>query len=143
MLPQGRPIPDGGFTFNFNPDEVDKNNSESSDSDEYEDMDPKEKRMLKLLKTQQREEQKELEVKLKKVEEDLIQIEKDPRNPEHYEQLLLSNPNSTIIWIKFMACFVQLKEIERAKLTARRALTVINPLEPTHAARTRKTFDTN
>jgi len=35
MFPQGRTIPDDGeFTFTFNTDEVDTNNSESYDSDD-------------------------------------------------------------------------------------------------------------
>ena len=43
----------------------------------------------------------------KKREKELIQIQADPQNPDHFDQLLSSNPNSSFIWIKYMDCHVQ------------------------------------
>jgi len=63
--------------------------------------------MRKLNKTQQREEQKQEELRLRKVEEELTQIETNPQNADHFDRLVLSNPNSSFIWIKYMACHLQ------------------------------------
>jgi len=63
--------------------------------------------MRRLNETQQREEQMLQELKQRKLEEELIQINTDPNNPDHFDRLLLSNPNSSFIWIKYMAVHVQ------------------------------------
>jgi len=63
--------------------------------------------MRKLNKTQQCEEKKQEELRLRKVEEELTQIETNPQNADHFDRLVLSNPNSSFIWIKYMACHLQ------------------------------------
>jgi len=63
--------------------------------------------MRKLNKTQQCEEQKQEELRLRKVEEELTQIETNPQNADHFDRLVLSKPNSSYIWIKYMACHLQ------------------------------------
>jgi len=64
-------------------------------------------KMRKLNETQQRKEQLLQELRRRKHEEELIQIETDQKNPDHFDRLLLSNPNSSFIWIKYMAYHLQ------------------------------------
>ncbi|XP_060864639.1 protein RRP5 homolog [Metopolophium dirhodum] len=126
MLPQARISSDARFQWVVAPNYFDRIDSDSDDSDEDENNEPSEKKMRK---TQQREEQKQQELKIRKLREDLIQIEIDPQNPDHFERLLLSNPNSAITWIRYMACYIQAKDVEKARATAKRALTIIDARE--------------
>jgi hypothetical protein len=48
-------------------------------------------------------------LKLRKIEEELTQIETNPQNADHFDRLVLSNPNSSFIWIKYMAYHLQVK----------------------------------
>ena len=55
--------------------------------------------MRNLSEDQRREEQMLQELRLTKLNEDLAKIGTDPRNPDHYERLLSSNPDSLFIWL--------------------------------------------
>lgn len=61
---------------------------------------------------QRLQEQKQEEIRLRKVEEELTQIETNPQSADHFDRLVLSNPNSSFIWIKYMACHLQVKIIQ-------------------------------
>lgn len=64
------------------------------------------KKLRKLTKAQLLELQKLKEQAQKIFDEEKIPIEADPQNPDHFERLLSSNPNSLIIWTKYMALHV-------------------------------------
>ncbi|KAI8869151.1 hypothetical protein GQ42DRAFT_156453 [Ramicandelaber brevisporus] len=49
-----------------------------------------------------------------------------PKSATDYERLLLGSPNSSFLWINFMAYHLQLAEVERARQVAERALTTIS-----------------
>lgn len=49
-----------------------------------------------------------------------------PQSSADFERLLLSSPNSSFLWIRFMSFQLQLSEIEKARETGRRALQTIN-----------------
>ncbi|KAK9481004.1 hypothetical protein V1514DRAFT_323987 [Lipomyces japonicus] len=51
---------------------------------------------------------------------------KEPESVHDFERLLIGSPNSSALWIRFMAFEVQLGEIEKARQVARRALRTIN-----------------
>lgn len=74
-----------------------------------ENNEPSKKKIRKLNSVQRREEQKQEELRLRKIEEELTQIETNPQNADHFDRLVLSNPNSSFIWIKYMACHLQVK----------------------------------
>lgn len=74
-----------------------------------ESSEPSKKKIKKLNAAQRREEQKQEELRLRKVEEELTQIETNPQNADHFDRLVLSNPNSSFMWIKYMACHLQVK----------------------------------
>ncbi|KAK9371051.1 hypothetical protein V1509DRAFT_615635 [Lipomyces kononenkoae] len=51
---------------------------------------------------------------------------KDPESVSDFERMLLGSPNSSALWIRYMAFQIQLGEIEKAREIAKRALKTIN-----------------
>ncbi|KAK9451948.1 uncharacterized protein V1518DRAFT_409980 [Limtongia smithiae] len=51
---------------------------------------------------------------------------KEPESVADFERMLLGSPNSSTLWIRYMAFQVQLGEIEKARGVAQRALKTIN-----------------
>jgi len=115
-----------GFEWNVTPDYFNKNNCDSDESDKDESDVPNKKKVRRLNTAQKHEEQKQEELRLRKVEEELTQIEANPQNADHFDRLVLSNPNSSFIWIKYMACHLQGTEVEKARAVAKRALSIID-----------------
>jgi rRNA biogenesis protein RRP5 len=52
-----------------------------------------------------------------------------PQSVADFERLLLGQPNSAELWVRYMVFQRELNEIEKARQIARRALTVMNPRE--------------
>ncbi|KAL4342371.1 hypothetical protein GQ457_08G016920 [Hibiscus cannabinus] len=60
------------------------------------------------------------------------QLEKDvPRTADEFEKLVRSSPNSSFVWIKYMAFMLNSADIEKARAIAERALRTINIREET------------
>ena len=59
-------------------------------------------------------------------EKELIDSSQVPQTAEDYERLLISSPNSSFLWIKYMAYQLGLTEIEKARAIADRALKTIS-----------------
>lgn len=70
--------------------------------------------------------QKQPKKKQKKETEKTKSTETLPSNSEDYEKLLLGSPNSSFLWINYMALQLQLSEIDKARLIAERALKTIS-----------------
>lgn len=50
-------------------------------------------------------------------------LEKDiPRNAEEFEKLVRSSPNSSYVWIKYMAYMLSLADVEKARSIAERCI---------------------
>lgn len=49
-----------------------------------------------------------------------------PTTAADYERLVLSSPNSSFLWIKYMAWLIQLGDVDKARALAERALKTIN-----------------
>lgn len=72
-----------------------------------------------------KKEMEEREREIRAAEERLLQ--KDvPKTADDYEKLIRSSPNSSFIWIKYMAFLLSLNEVEKARSMAERALRTIN-----------------
>ena len=54
-----------------------------------------------------------------------------PQSTADFERLLLGQPNSSVLWLSYMAFQLQLSEVSRARETAERALKTINIREET------------
>ncbi|KAG5552270.1 hypothetical protein RHGRI_010375 [Rhododendron griersonianum] len=54
-------------------------------------------------------------------------VEKDiPRSADEFEKMVRSSPNSSFVWIKYMAFMLSLADVENARSVAERALKTIN-----------------
>ena len=49
-----------------------------------------------------------------------------PQSAEDFERLVMGDPNSSMVWIQYMAFLISLGEVEKARGTAERGLATIN-----------------
>ncbi|NXO72466.1 RRP5 protein, partial [Phainopepla nitens] len=96
---------------------------ESSESEEEEDMQSKLKKQTK--KEKELEKQKK-EKELCKVEAALMDPARQPQSADDFDRLVLGSPNSSILWLQYMAFHLQATEIEKARAVAERALKTIS-----------------
>ncbi|XP_019053357.1 PREDICTED: rRNA biogenesis protein RRP5 isoform X2 [Nelumbo nucifera] len=72
-----------------------------------------------------RKAKEERELEIRAAEERLL--EKDiPRTSDEFEKLVRSSPNSSFVWIKYMAFALSVSDVEKARSIAERALSTIN-----------------
>ncbi|XP_032844612.2 protein RRP5 homolog [Tyto alba] len=95
---------------------------ESSESEEEEDPQAKLKKQTK--KEKELEKQKK-EKELCKLEAALMDPNRQPQSADDFDRLVLSSPNSSILWLQYMAFHLQATEIEKARAVAERALKTI------------------
>ncbi|GAB0097371.1 RRP5 [Sergentomyia squamirostris] len=93
--------------------------SETSDS---EDDTPK----RKLTARERLEQAKMNEARIRQREESLADGISDPQSTEDFERLVLTTPNNSFIWIKYMVHQLQATEVEKARSVARRAIQTIS-----------------
>ena len=98
-----------------NDDEEEENGEGAHDS----------KKKSKKLKAKEKEDQ---EKQVSKREEDLLDPHRMPQTADDYERLLLASPNSSFLWIKFMAFQLGMTEIDKARKIVERALESEPPL---------------
>ncbi|XP_006880025.1 PREDICTED: protein RRP5 homolog [Elephantulus edwardii] len=96
---------------------------DSSDSEE--DESPQEATKKKSKKERVLEKQK-AEKELSRLEEALMDPGRQPESAEDFDRLVLSSPNSSILWLQYMAFHLQATEIEKARVVAERALKTIS-----------------
>ncbi|XP_077102303.1 protein RRP5 homolog [Siphateles boraxobius] len=73
-----------------------------------------------------KQEQQNAELKLCKLEAELMDISVQPDSTTAFERLLLSSPDSSLLWLQYMAFHLQATEIEQARTVAERALKTIS-----------------
>ena len=61
--------------------------------------------------------------------EEFLASSKKPQTVEQFDRLVLSRPNSSLIWINYMAYHLQATEFEKSRTIARRALKTIDYTE--------------
>ncbi|XP_020036363.2 protein RRP5 homolog isoform X2 [Castor canadensis] len=96
---------------------------ESSDSEE--DEKPHQPTKKKSKKERELEKQK-VEKELCRIEEALMDPGRQPESADDFDRLVLSSPNSSILWLQYMAFHLQATEIEKARAVAERALKTIS-----------------
>ncbi|XP_045294725.1 protein RRP5 homolog isoform X1 [Leopardus geoffroyi] len=96
---------------------------ESSDSEE--DDKPQQSTQKRSKKERMLEKQK-AEKELSRIEEALMDPGRQPESADDFDRLLLSSPNSSILWLQYMAFHLQATEIEKARAVAERALKTIS-----------------
>uniref|UniRef100_K9IPH6 Protein RRP5 homolog n=1 Tax=Desmodus rotundus TaxID=9430 RepID=K9IPH6_DESRO len=96
---------------------------DSSDSEE--DEKPQQATKKKSKKERELEKQK-AEKELSRIEEALMDPGRQPESADDFDRLVLSSPNSSILWLQYMAFHLQATEIEKARAVAERALKTIS-----------------
>ncbi|CAN8259671.1 unnamed protein product [Cochlearia groenlandica] len=79
-------------------------------------------------KSKRREKQKDKEEREKQIQaaEGRLLEHHAPENADEFEKLVRTSPNSSFVWIKYMAFMLSLADIEKARSIAERALRTIN-----------------
>ncbi|CAH6944398.1 protein RRP5 homolog [Phodopus roborovskii] len=95
---------------------------ESSDSEE----DEKPQQAKKKGKKERELEKQKAEKELSRIEEALMDPGRQPESADDFDRLVMSSPNSSILWLQYMAFHLQATEIEKARAVAERALKTIS-----------------
>lgn len=56
----------------------------------------------------------------------MLDSERAPEMADDFDQLVLQSPNSSIVWMRYMAFHLETAEIEKARAVAERALKTIS-----------------
>ena len=70
----------------------------------------KERKRKKLTQAERREQARQEEERLRAVEQKLINSETSPQSADDFDRLVLSSPNSSLCWIKYMAFHLQVRD---------------------------------
>ncbi|XP_077574837.1 protein RRP5 homolog [Stigmatopora nigra] len=97
------------------------NSTDWSDVEEQEESKPQKKSRQELER-----EKKVSEKALAQRELDLMDPKLRPQDAAEFERLLLASPNSSLLWLQFMAQHLQAAQIEQARAVAERALKTIS-----------------
>lgn len=74
----------------------------------------KECKRKKLTQAERREQARQEEERLRAVEQKLINSETSPQSADDFDRLVLSSPNSSLCWIKYMAFHLQVRHHHQA-----------------------------
>ncbi|KAK0155877.1 Protein RRP5 [Merluccius polli] len=96
--------------------------ADSSDGEDQEETDKPQKKS----RQQQEQEEKEAEKALVQREAQLMNPSLRPQDAAAFERLLLASPNSSLLWLQYMANHLQATQIEQARSVAERALKTIS-----------------
>lgn len=97
------------------------NESSSEESDNDEDETTKRKS-----RKERNEEVRQREELLRKREEYLMDTERCPETVDDYERAALASPNSSLVWLRYMAFHLEQAEIDKARAVGNRALKTIS-----------------
>jgi len=118
-------IPECGFSWNENEaNHLARSNIETSSDDEEPKEEPKRKKK-KLNPAERREQEREKEREIRQREEALAS-NMVPNSIDQFDRLVLSSPDSSLVWLQYMAFHLQATEIDKARAIARRAIKTIN-----------------
>lgn len=107
--------------FDFTPLGEEKKTASDDEGMDLEDEDAKPK-TRRQKKAEKKKHEKEVEEQEKRQA-----AQEHPETPMDFERVLLGAPNNSIIWIKFMAHYLSVAEIEKARGVANKALATIAP----------------
>ncbi|CAH1637939.1 unnamed protein product [Spodoptera littoralis] len=99
---------------------------EEDSSSEDEDKEQPKKKRKKLTVAEKLAKLREEEEKVREMEKRATESESQPRSSEQFERALLAHPNSSQLWIAYMAFHLQATDVEKARNVARKALATIS-----------------
>ncbi|XP_038614080.1 protein RRP5 homolog [Tachyglossus aculeatus] len=95
------------------------------DSSESEDEEQQQVTLKKTKKDKEAEKQK-AEKELSRIEATLMDPSRQPESADDFDRLVLSSPDSSILWLQYMAFHLHATEIDKARAVAERALKIIS-----------------
>ncbi|XP_076167396.1 ribosomal RNA Processing 5 [Ptiloglossa arizonensis] len=117
-------IPECGFFWDDKPNlDLLQNKESSSDSEDEMEQPKQKKKKLSAVERREQERQKEREIRQR---EEALASKQLPNSVDQFDRLVLASPDSSIIWLQYMAYHLQTTEIEKARAVARRATKMIN-----------------
>ncbi|XP_035743822.1 protein RRP5 homolog isoform X2 [Vespa mandarinia] len=119
-------IPQCGFYWDTMPDaRLVADIQTSSDSEDDVEEQEKKSKVKKLSAAQRRERERQKEREIREREEALAS-NRMPNSVDQFDRLVLASPDSSLVWLQYMAYHLQATEVEKARAIARRAIKTIN-----------------
>ncbi|KAG7214067.1 hypothetical protein KM043_001432 [Ampulex compressa] len=115
-------VPACGFSWD-NESNRDMIESSSEDEDETAQEPKQKKKKLSAAERKEQERQKEREIRQR---EEYLASNDMPNSIDQFDRLVLASPDSSLIWLQYMAYHLQATEIEKARAVARRAIKTIS-----------------
>ncbi|XP_036148690.1 protein RRP5 homolog isoform X2 [Monomorium pharaonis] len=116
-------IPECGFSWDKEKLPVSANAVTSSDDEEPEEESKGKKKKLSAAERREQERQKEREIRQR---EEALASNQAPNSVDQFDRLVLSSPDSSLVWLQYIAYHLQATEIDKARAVARRAIKTIN-----------------
>ncbi|XP_046478494.1 rRNA biogenesis protein RRP5 [Neodiprion pinetum] len=123
LKPDDLSIPACGFYWNTEPTPQEELAVESSSDSDEEAESPQKKKKLSAAERREQERQKEREIRER---EEALASNQLPNSVDQFDRLVMSSPNSSVVWVQYMAYHLQATEIEKARAVAKRAIKTIN-----------------
>ena len=119
------PLPrlDGTGGFKWEWDKSENNDKASSSESDQTEEDVSER---KKTKRQKRATKRKEEEEIYRAEQSLLDQNKQPESAQDFDKLLLANPNSSYLWIQYIAYQLHLADVEKAREIGKKALESIN-----------------
>lgn len=122
---QSLAIPECGFQWDSSTTRQPAHESSSSSEDEEQTEESSKLKKKKLTPAERREQERLKEREIREREEALASCQV-PQTVDQFDRLVLSSPDSSLVWMQYMAYHLQATEIDKARSVARRALKTIN-----------------
>ncbi|XP_032673721.1 rRNA biogenesis protein rrp5-like, partial [Odontomachus brunneus] len=118
-------IPECGFNWHNKTGSAVVAVSETSSDDEEKSTDELKRKKKKLSAAERREEERRKEREIRQREE-ASASNQVPNSIDQFDRLVLSSPDSSLVWLQYMAYHLQATEIDKARSVARRGIKTIN-----------------
>lgn len=118
-------VPECGFCWDDKPNTIVTTNAISSSDDEIELTEEPKRKKKKLSAAERREQERQKEREIRQREEALASNQV-PNSIDQFDRLVLSSPDSSLVWLQYMAYHLQATEIDKARAVAKRAIKTIN-----------------
>lgn len=118
-------IPECGFYWDTEPMPQEQTLAESSSDSDEETESPQKQKKKKLSATERKEHERQKEREIREREEALAS-DQTPNSIDQFDRLVMSSPDSSVVWVQYMAYHLQATEIEKARAVAKRAIKTIN-----------------
>lgn len=120
-----------GFLWDIDPTTfmqvVDPKRHEVSSDDERESDDEKSKKKKRKSSAAERKEAARLEEeRLQQVEKELLDPNRQLTSCDDFDKMVLANPDSSAVWLRYMAFHMEATEVEKARAVAQRAIKSIS-----------------